>query len=371
MNTFDPERRKAEEHAAKEARMQYVEELASAEAYPDGDAWISLTDAARVTRTSEAMARRWVTSGRLPVKKEAVGIPPRTRLVRLSDVAAIRPIVDPTAAITGEVRKLDLPSIPRQQLQIMEDHQRLLTQNEALRQMVERETGELRAHLRLGLDTLEAHLHSRQDTLATHVTQQLALLRDSVAEQRTTTRKSIQEQRAELERLAATLADQGQQFAQAHAELVERLDTLDQTQQHRLEEAITRLDAEDERQHRQLEVLNNTLTQATERLEQQKRDITAQREALERDQARDVALLTAQIEALDPRLAQIVTDVRNAFAPVQKRADAQAQHFHELTQDIQQEREARQALSATLATQQEQLDDLRELVETLTKRKKA
>ena len=126
MSTFDPKQRKAEEKAAQEDRIQYVEELASAEDYPDGDAWISLTDAARVTRNSEAMARRWVTSGRLKVKKEAVGIPPRTRLVRLSDVAAIRPIVDPTAAITGEVRKLDLPSIPRQQLQIMEDHQKFL-----------------------------------------------------------------------------------------------------------------------------------------------------------------------------------------------------------------------------------------------------
>src|SRR5690348_14966786 len=92
----------------KEDRTRYVEDLASPEEYP-GDAWISITDAARITRTSEAMARRWVTSGRLPVKKDAVGIPPRTRLVRLSDVAKIRPIVDPTAAITGEVRKLDLP----------------------------------------------------------------------------------------------------------------------------------------------------------------------------------------------------------------------------------------------------------------------
>ena len=81
-------------------------------------------------RVSPARVRQWRDGGsrrgRLKVKKEAVGIPPRTRLVRLSDVAAIRPIVDPTAAITGEVRKLDLPSIPRQQLQIMEDHQKLL-----------------------------------------------------------------------------------------------------------------------------------------------------------------------------------------------------------------------------------------------------
>src|SRR5712692_12076096 len=120
MSTIPPEQRKAQQDAGKDDLVQYVEELAGPE-----DAWISLTDAARITRTSEAMARRWVTSGRLQVKKEPVGIPPRTRLVRLSDVAKIRPIVDPTAAITGEVRKLDLASIPRQQLQIMEDHQRL------------------------------------------------------------------------------------------------------------------------------------------------------------------------------------------------------------------------------------------------------
>src|SRR5213080_2183529 len=105
MNAIPPEQRKAQEQAGKSDLIQYVEELASPEEYP-GDTWISLTDAARVTRTSEAMARRWVTSGRLKVKKEPVGVPARTRLVRLSDVSKIRPIVDPTAAITGEVRKL-------------------------------------------------------------------------------------------------------------------------------------------------------------------------------------------------------------------------------------------------------------------------
>jgi len=62
MSTFGPKQHKNAEKAAQEDRIQYVEELASAEDYPDGDAWISLTDAARVTRTSEAMARWWVTS---------------------------------------------------------------------------------------------------------------------------------------------------------------------------------------------------------------------------------------------------------------------------------------------------------------------
>ncbi len=117
MSTIPPEQHKTQQDAGKDDLVQYVEELAG-----PGDAWISLTDAARITRTSEAMARRWVTSGRLKVKKEPVGVPPRTRLVRMSDVASIRPIVDPTAAITDDVRKLDLPSIPRQQVQIMEDH---------------------------------------------------------------------------------------------------------------------------------------------------------------------------------------------------------------------------------------------------------
>ncbi len=371
MNTFDPQPRKAEEKAAKEARMQYVEELASAEAYPDGDAWISLTDAARVTRTSEAMARRWVTSGRLPVKKEAVGIPPRTRLVRLSDVAAIRPIVDPTAAITGEVRKLDLPSIPRQQMQIMEDHQRLLAQTTALHEIVEREMTELRAHLRRDLDALETHLQTRHDTLATHVTQQLAAFRDSMTEQLAGTRESIQEQRTELERLAAALADQHQHLTEAHTELVQRVNTLDQTQQHRFTEVTARLDAQGQAQHRQSEALNNTLTQTTEALEQQRRDLSAQREALERDQARDVATLTQQLEAIDSKLAQIVTNANNALAPVQKRIEAQEQQIRRLSQELQQEHEVHETFSTTLDAQREQIEALRELVETLTKRKKA
>ena len=130
MSTSPAEQRKEEHKEGRDDLVQYVEELAGPEEYPEGDAWMSLTDAARITRTSEAMARRWVTSGRLKVKKEPVGVPPRTRLVRLSDVAKIRPIVDPTAAITGDVRKLDLPSIPRQQLQIIQDHERLTRQIE-------------------------------------------------------------------------------------------------------------------------------------------------------------------------------------------------------------------------------------------------
>ena len=122
MSTIPPESQAQPSQTNEAGRIRYVEALASPE-----DAWISITDAARITRTSEAMARRWVTAGRLPIKREPAGVNQRTRMVRVSDVAAIRPIVDSTAAITDEVHKLDLLSIPRQQAQIQQDHQRLMT----------------------------------------------------------------------------------------------------------------------------------------------------------------------------------------------------------------------------------------------------
>jgi len=366
MSTVDPQRRKEDEKVAQEDRIQYVEELASAFEYPEGDAWISLTDAARVTRTSEAMARRWVTSGRLKVKKEAVGIPPRTRLVRLSDVAAIRPIVDPTAAITGEVRKLDLPSIPRQQLQIMEEHHHLLTQTEALRVIVEQET----ADLRRDLNALEARLHAKHNALTTQVTKQLADLRDFVTEQMKGMTGSIQEQHTELERIAIRLTEQQQQLTQVRTDVEKRVETLDQVQQHRLEEVATRLEAEDHAQQQHLEEMNTTLLHMRDAGEQQKRDISAQMETLERDQARDVAQLIQQLEAIAPQLAQIVTNATTALTPVQKRVEAQEQQIRVLNQEVQQERAARESLSTTLDAQREQLEALHSMVETLTKRKK-
>ncbi len=46
------EQRKAQQKAGEDDLVQHVEELAGPEEYPEGDAWISLTDAARITRTS-------------------------------------------------------------------------------------------------------------------------------------------------------------------------------------------------------------------------------------------------------------------------------------------------------------------------------
>src|SRR5260370_33635498 len=183
MSTIPPEQRKAQQDAGKDDLVQYVVELAGPE-----DAWISLTDAGRITRRSEAMAGRWVTCGGLKVKKEPVGVPPRTRLVRMSDGAAIRPIVDPTAAITDDIRKLDLPSIPRQQVQIMEDHQRLTKQvQEALDASQQHAT-----ETRTALEQFAARLQQQEEDL----------------------RRQLSMQRDELQRRSEALAEQGRN--QAH-----------------------------------------------------------------------------------------------------------------------------------------------------------
>src|SRR5215469_8917614 len=92
----------------------WVEELAGPEDY-----WLTLTDAARVTRRQEVTIRRWVAAGSLPVRNRALGINKRTRQVRASDLARLSPIVDASATISGAAARIDLLSIPEQQAQVL------------------------------------------------------------------------------------------------------------------------------------------------------------------------------------------------------------------------------------------------------------
>ncbi|GCE32146.1 hypothetical protein KDA_76300 [Dictyobacter alpinus] len=64
------------------------------------------------------MANRWITSGRFPIKgdpetqqPELVGTPPRTRQVRVSDVAKLHKILYPEQSISPVIRPLDVTSI--------------------------------------------------------------------------------------------------------------------------------------------------------------------------------------------------------------------------------------------------------------------
>jgi len=356
---------------------RYVEELRSKEEYPEGDAWISLTDAARVTRTSEAMARRWVSSGRIPTKKEAVGIPPRTRLVRLSDVAAVRPIVDPTAAITGEVRKLDLASIPRQQLQIMEEHERLSRETATLQGMVEQFSASLQAsldQLAIRLTTLdETHsrtLHALKIALAEMGAELVANLEQARQELTNATEQRAAELRQEIK-------DEQRERQQDTQALTSRIRTQDQESQGRLQQATARLDANQQAQDQKLEAISTSIVQtkgtidqmqhdlqaaiesayqkvtkeATTLIEQQARELQTQLENLERDQARDVATLTTQFESITSRLEQTNTAISSVKATTesnQQRAITQEKRLDALQHELEQEREARRVLTQQL-----------------------
>ncbi len=94
---------------------KHVTELAG----PD-DRWVSVTDASRIGRRQEHTVRTWIAQGVLPVNPVRVGINKKTRQVRLSDLAKLTPIIDPDAGIATDLGTLDLPSIPKQQQQLME-----------------------------------------------------------------------------------------------------------------------------------------------------------------------------------------------------------------------------------------------------------
>lgn len=121
------ERSEAEKHAEKQSRIRYVKELADT-----NDAWITPVDAARITGVSESMANRWIASGRLSIKgdpetqqPELVGTPPRTRQVRVSDVAKLHIILYPEQSISPVVRTLDVTSIPLEVARLTQEHQQI------------------------------------------------------------------------------------------------------------------------------------------------------------------------------------------------------------------------------------------------------
>ncbi len=131
-----------------EDQVVYVDELTGADDY-----WLSITDAARVCRVQDVSIRRAINRKALPVRRQRAGQNKRTRFVRASDLAlAGFPIIDESAAITTEIGKVDVLSIPRQQQQIVQDHQ-VLTQN----------VRALQETLASALQQIDATLHQQQE----------------------------------------------------------------------------------------------------------------------------------------------------------------------------------------------------------------
>jgi hypothetical protein len=370
---------------------RFVEELAD-----EHDYWMSLTDAARITRTSEPMVRRWVTTGRLPVRKEPAGINQRTRLVRASDVALIRPIIDPTAAITDDIHKLDLLSIPRQQEQIIKEHQHSL-------QLIQQMRQDLEAHVQ--------QTHTSFEQAATHLQQQGQEWNRRLAAQQTEWQQALLQQqkwhaeaalRADhqiqaLLQQTTELENQGTQQQQALAHITDAHTTLQQALQklgqdvhhqmdHLSHDFTTRLRLQEQQFQNRCAAMEKTLasydqahTQMQQRMAAIQQNFLTLQETLlasiERQRSEIDGVLelrwsdlqherTAQYEymkKLEERQASLeIQDQarQNAWLANQEREKDREQQIQLLTAMLHEEKSARQLLAEQFSQQHEQLQVL-------------
>ena len=379
--------------------VRFVEALADEQDY-----WLSLTDAARITRTSEAMARRWVSSGRLPVKKEPVGINQRTRLVRASDVARLRPIVDSTAAITDEIHKLDLLSIPRQQAQILQEHQRLLAFVQEGRQRIEEHINHTRLALEQGAAELQQQAQKwdqrftlqqtawqqainlqqqRYETLNTqfdhwnHQTEQrtkhleekgkqqqqaLGTMANQLERVQFTAQETFQEIQRYLDRLDQSLHQQGDQISRELTTQIQLQEDRFQEAQGKTEETLASSVLAQKRMQDDLRDLQQRLATQQETLmtsiEQQGNEV---KQSLEQRWSELEQKKDAHGETLEQRLEAVVAQeraTRKICLAHQERVQLQEQQIQALTVQLQEEQAARQALTAQFTQQQEQFQAL-------------
>ena len=307
--------------SAQEKQMVCVEALAD-----EHDYWLSLTDAARVTRTSEAMVRRWVSSGRLPTKQEPVGINQRTRLVRASDVARLRPIVDPTAAITDQLHKLDLLSIPRQQLHLAQEQGRLLTMAQDVQQMVHQLLEEMlatREHVSLRLQQQQTRWEEQREAFQKAVQHQHEALVHQAHEQ---DRQSVQRDQ-ELHAHVAQQASDLQQLSHTWREQVDglqrELERLAQEQKssltHLQQEWILRFQQQETQLRQMTQQLAETRSSQEQQHLQTQNQLSALQQALVTCQQELTALLEQREHAMTRFFEQSLAGVQQEQAMLNER----------------------------------------------------
>jgi len=185
---------------------QQVDALAGPEDY-----WLTITDAARATRRQDITIRRWIATGQLPVRRQAVGLNQRTRQVRASDLARLTPIIDPTAVITGEEGRLNLMSIPVEQAQLRAGQQQLQQHVATLREHVEQQGQTFRQALtehRLAFQHQQEQLREALAAQFSQVHEAFLGIRTAMESMRNEQQQQLAQHEQELERLRQRLAMQ-------------------------------------------------------------------------------------------------------------------------------------------------------------------
>lgn len=352
-------------------RIRYVEELENQDDY-----WLSLTDAARICRVQDVSIRRAINAGRLPVRRAPAGDNRRTRFVRASDLPRANfPILDSGAAITSDIRKVDILNIPLQQQRLAEQQEaqaadfarlreesaRITEQFTAIQQDQVAATGqivEMQEAQRIQSERYhQDHIVSQEQAKQTHTAldelstgQQAAMAR--IDELLTTS----QEQQKQLTLLLTRIEAQDQQYMQMATRFDElqkdtsyQLERMQLSMQEQLQQGMKGVQAEFKA------ALAVTQKEMQALIEQQSRDLSAAIQSAEQDEARDIAAMTAQQEQQSERVEWLtarLTSVAMTAQEAKRTAEGDQSRISRTERDVtnlEQQLQAEQSARATLA----------------------
>jgi len=350
---------------------------------PD-DRWVSVTDASRIGRRQEHTIRTWIAQGLLPVNPERVGINKKTRQVRLSDLAKLTPILDPDAGIATDLGMLDLPSIPKQQQQLMEQmtalqqdvagqitglgkqlheltgkqesfaeetrqtwlvtqqqYQALAHRDEEQQQLIQQVRDSLTERLQELTGQLEQYQHLTEQTLASY-SQELQQVRQDlgtrIVETEQMLRQALSDQvgrseaalRQALEAMRKIGEGETQQVRQNVADLAAAIWGAHEE----LQAAVFRLDAHTDQQ----------FSQVGSRLEPLEATLGQQQEEIQKQVGR-VGQLEAGLTGLQSTWQERATTAETEARQLRRDLDAQSRGQQALQQQLAEERKAREELA--------------------------
>ena len=309
----------------------WVEELAGPEDY-----WLTLTDAARVTRRQEVTIRRWVAAGSLPIRNRALGINKRTRHVRASDLARMSPIVDASATISGATARIDLLSIPEQQAHIQKRQSEIDEQAQALTALVE-QVGHAAGAQQTQLDEQQARLAAVEVAAAALRSEiatgaELASSRQAALERQLT---SLQKSLRRLDKETKGLHD-GQEALRSSQERV----------------AARQTEQESERQG---------LVARIQELEKQQSQAAEEGGKLQSridEEARRTDALEQHVQRVEAALTPLRGELRQQAVAAKRQADAFAEQLLALQRQLREAQSHSQAVADLTAREHKQLQQL-------------
>jgi cob(I)alamin adenosyltransferase len=334
----------------------WVEELAG----PD-DYWLTLTDAARVTRRQEVTIRRWVATGTLPVRNRPLGLNKRTRHVRASDLAKLSPIVDASATISGATAQIDLLSIPTQQAEILARHQQVQQQLESIaaqaetasreRHQIEERVGQTQSEVTRRFQQMEER-ESAVGRQVTSLKQAVQRLSGSI--------KELQDEQKAVRQLQEHDALQIRAFDEAQSQHLARIQRVEKRAE-RIE-ILEKRQAEEAKQwaeqQRRLELVatqQNALVSAVGKVEE-----TLARNTSERRRAEESAV--GRINQLQQSLTQLGDELHQQTALT-------SQQVHALQRQMQESESQSQPVRDLLTRQGQQIEQLTQQVRALAEAK--